>query len=539
MPSNLGRCLPVLFLTVGVVCFLLGALYGHNSSTVRELEHALSIGGGGGGTSGSSDGGAAGGGTEGMRRSLEALQTELRALKSSMRSKIGGGSESASGSVGGADHAPNTPKKDVKEIVSLASGMCMDYNAYQYKEQLKTWSCHQGQGGPFQFWRLTRIGQIRSDDRLCVDAGGLKEGDVARVLACDDNKASQKWTYVLTTSDTGQLRSDDTGMCLHMSTTNDVEVRKCMDSCAQKWQVRKADRGAPVMSTSLKGPEAKGKLVRSHKAGRILCWVLTMPAAYSTKATAVNNTWGRDCDILLFASTAKYPGLNVVELDLGAGESRDVLWPKSQHMWMHVYQHYLDKADWFIKADDDTYVVFPYLHEYLATLDTNQPIHLGRRLHLNGGDDTHSYYSGGAGIILSKEAVRRLGDAALKDPSVWAGPIGGAEDYLTSQTLRKVGVFTQDTRAPDGQRFMLLGSEPEHTYVKETSKDFWMWTFSKDAQEGAKCCSKHWVADHYVPWGRMYTLDLLRRTRCQVATDRWPYLEFPESLEEYKDMLAP
>lgn len=26
--------------------------------------------------------------------------------------------------------------------------------------------------------------------------------------------------------------------------------------------------------------------------GRLLCWVLTMPASHSTKATAVNKTWG-------------------------------------------------------------------------------------------------------------------------------------------------------------------------------------------------------------------------------------------------------
>jgi hypothetical protein len=55
-------------------------------------------------------------------------------------------------------------------------------------------------------------------------------------------------------------------------------------------------------------------------------------------------------------------------------------------------------------------IVFPYLRDYLATLDTNKPIHLGRRLHLQGKDDTHSYYSGGASIILSRDAVKRLGE---------------------------------------------------------------------------------------------------------------------------------
>lgn len=55
--------------------------------------------------------------------------------------------------------------------------------------------------------------------------------------------------------------------------------------------------------------------------------------------------------------------------------------------------------------------MFPYLRQYLSKLSPRDPIHLGRRLHLMGGDDTQAYYSGGGGIILSHEALLRLGTA--------------------------------------------------------------------------------------------------------------------------------
>ena len=41
----------------------------------------------------------------------------------------------------------------------------------------------------------------------------------------------------------------------------------------------------------------------------------------------------------------------VVDLN-GEKESRDMLWRKSQAAWMHVYTNYLDKAEWFLRADD-------------------------------------------------------------------------------------------------------------------------------------------------------------------------------------------
>ncbi|KAH3718314.1 hypothetical protein DPMN_061117 [Dreissena polymorpha] len=42
---------------------------------------------------------------------------------------------------------------------------------------------------------------------------------------------------------------------------------------------------------------------------------------------------------------------------LSVTESRDTLWAKTKLAFKHVYENYLDKADWFLKSDDDTYVI--------------------------------------------------------------------------------------------------------------------------------------------------------------------------------------
>lgn len=39
---------------------------------------------------------------------------------------------------------------------------------------------------------------------------------------------------------------------------------------------------------------------------------------------------------------------------LPVGEGRENLWGKTREAYRHVWENYRDKADWFMKADDDT-----------------------------------------------------------------------------------------------------------------------------------------------------------------------------------------
>ena len=69
----------------------------------------------------------------------------------------------------------------------------------------------------------------------------------------------------------------------------------------------------------------------------------------------------------------KIPGIKPVERV--NGDQWGLMYPT------HYYlsQHYLDKFDWFLKADDDTYVVVANLRAYLSLFDPNKPYYMGHR----------------------------------------------------------------------------------------------------------------------------------------------------------------
>ena len=60
----------------------------------------------------------------------------------------------------------------------------------------------------------------------------------------------------------------------------------------------------------------------ARKSGKILCWILAYPPTHANRATAVNQTWGRRCDTLLFMSSELFPDMAVVKLDIGGPEAR-------------------------------------------------------------------------------------------------------------------------------------------------------------------------------------------------------------------------
>merc|ERR1719244_763852 len=98
--------------------------------------------------------------------------------------------------------------------------------------------------------------------------------------------------------------------------------------------------------------------------------------------------------------------------------------------------------------------------------------------------------SGGAGYVLSKEAVRRFAEEALPDNSLCKEEDTGAEDAEMGKCLMNVGVKSVDARDNFG-RFRFLPFQPQnHIEQREWSyQDFWYWKNIKYPENpGMHCC---------------------------------------------------
>ena len=166
---------------------------------------------------------------------------------------------------------------------------------------------------------------------------------------------------------------------------------------------------------------------------RVLCWVMTSPQNLDTKAIHVRKTWAHRCNKLIFISSVTNDTFPTVCLNVSEG--REHLTAKTMQAFRYIYDHHMDDADWFMKADDDTYVILENLRYFLSGENTEDPVYFGHQFKTIV---KQGYFSGGAGYVLSKEAMRRFGTKG-EDPTMCIQD-GGAEDIVFGKCMENLGV---------------------------------------------------------------------------------------------------
>ncbi|XP_067827755.1 LOW QUALITY PROTEIN: chondroitin sulfate synthase 1 [Heptranchias perlo] len=136
-----------------------------------------------------------------------------------------------------------------------------------------------------------------------------------------------------------------------------------------------------------------------------------------SRAVAAHRTWARHIPgkVEFFSSEGSDLSL---PLPLVALPGVDDTYPpqkKSFLMLKYMAERHLQHFEWFVRADDDTYIRGERLERFLRGLNSSQPLYLGQtglgtpeelgKLALEPGEN---FCMGGPGVILSRELLRRV-----------------------------------------------------------------------------------------------------------------------------------
>ena len=164
---------------------------------------------------------------------------------------------------------------------------------------------------------------------------------------------------------------------------------------------------------------------------------MTTKKNHQEKAIHVKATWGKHCNKLKFISD--YEDLSLPAVDSKTENNRDHLTAKTMRAFDLAFKEELDRYDWFMKADDDSYVILENLRYFLSIYSHGNPVFFG---HHFKNDVDQGYFSGGAGYVISREALRRFGNRKHGD----CASDYGYEDVEFGRCMEKLGVKPGDSR---------------------------------------------------------------------------------------------
>ena len=245
--------------------------------------------------------------------------------------------------------------------------------------------------------------------------------------------------------------------------------------------------------------EPVSKFRKSWRELSILCIVHTCAKHLDTRTKYVKETWAKLCNKTLYVSDSEnstFPTINVTQRS-GFHET----WAKTRKEMQLLYSEYIDKYDWFFKADDDTYVIMNNLRKFLLNKNSSEPKFYGKLM--ANGFSKEGYHQGGAGYAFGKEALKRLVEVGFQKGKRCRNETFGAhgDDRYLALCLVDSGVkLMKDCFDSSGREIFHASTLWQQVIYQNSDKVYgYKYSFHKDAMKD--CCSKESISFHKV-YGR-------------------------------------
>lgn len=118
--------------------------------------------------------------------------------------------------------------------------------------------------------------------------------------------------------------------------------------------------------------------VTTSQTNLVFVGVMTAQEFLSDRAKAVYDTWGKDVPgRLAFFSSEGSISSTIPVIALKGVDDRYPPQKKSFRMLYYMYEHYIDRFEWFARADDDVYINTQKLEKFLRSIDSLKPQFIG------------------------------------------------------------------------------------------------------------------------------------------------------------------
>ena len=241
----------------------------------------------------------------------------------------------------------------------------------------------------------------------------------------------------------------------------------------------------------------------------ILCIVHTCPENLETKTKYVKEVWTYLCNKTLFVSDENDDTFPTIKVTNKTGYRE--IWAKSRNALELVYSKYLNKFDWFFKADDDTYVVMDNLRRFLYKKNSSKLKWYGKVM-INGYQGGY-YPQGGAGYAFGRAALKRLVEVGFKKrpncPNItWSTH---SDDVWLGVCLNESGItLVKDCYDSQG-RELFHPTNLRNEYFLPWNKRFPYYRHSYNKTATEKCCSSESISFHKVKGAEQIFTDFIMR----------------------------
>jgi hypothetical protein len=180
-------------------------------------------------------------------------------------------------------------------------------------------------------------------------------------------------------------------------------------------------------------------------------------------------------------------------------EGRNI-WEKSWRTWVHMLEQGLEKHEFFVKTDTDSFLAVENLKAYLGYFDPEQDWYIGHTL-LHQWDQ-EVIFNTGIGYVISRGTARRLLPQLKSMAPNCDGRYLGCceqnqanEDAHMGSCMSDLGVLPTNQLDRQGRvRFHIFKKTDHHVIYRE---DSWYWMHTPThMQEGPECCNPYPLVLH-------------------------------------------